>query len=185
MTEKHTTLKLVRDIVFIIISITCAVFFVRLGILKLFLDTTDSIDFIGSFVSGIFFTSVFTTPLSIVSFAGIAQSVNIFSMAFFGACGSVVGDLLIFFFLKESLLEDVGHVVRAPKYKKIAHIFKKRIFRWLTPLLGALIIASPLPDELGLAMMGFSKVRTAILIPVSFTMNFLGILLIGIAAQAF
>lgn len=185
MTEKHTTNKLIQDILLIIISIACAILFVRLGILKYFLDGTGSVGFIGSFVSGIFFTSVFTTPLSIVSFASIAQSTNIVYMALWGACGSVVGDLLIFFFLKDSLLEDVGHVIRAPKYKKIAHIFKKRIFRWLTPLLGALIIASPLPDELGLAMMGFSKVRTAILIPVSFSMNFLGILLIGVAAQAF
>lgn len=154
------------------------------GILGYFLGAARPVGFMSSFVSGIFFTSIFTTPLSIVSFATIAQSTNITAMALFGACGSVVGDLIIFLFIQDTLSEDIEHVIHAPQYDKITRIFKKRIFRWLTPMVGALIIASPLPDELGLAMMGFSKMKTAVLIPVSFVMNFAGIFLIGLAAQA-
>ena len=52
------------------------------------------------------------------------------------------------------------------------------------PLTGAIIIASPLPDELGLAMMGLSRVPIAAFIPISYTMNFLGILLIEFIAGA-
>ncbi|HEY4478659.1 MAG TPA: hypothetical protein VI775_02350, partial [Candidatus Paceibacterota bacterium] len=47
--------------------------------------------------------------------------------------------------------------------------------KWLSPLIGAFIIASPLPDELGVALLGMSKIRIAVLIPLSFTMNILGI----------
>ena len=59
-----------------------------------------------------------------------------------------------------------------------------RIFRWLIAFLGALIIASPLPDELGLTMMGFSKIKTSLFIPISFLLNSLGILIIGLIAKA-
>jgi hypothetical protein len=45
-------------------------------------------------------------------------------------------------------------------------------------VLGAFIIASPLPDELGLTLMGMSKVRLAVLVPVSFVMNAVGIYLL-------
>jgi hypothetical protein len=41
--------------------------------------------------------------------------------------------------------------------------------------LGALIIASPLPDEFGLALMGISRMRALVLMPISFVMNALGI----------
>jgi hypothetical protein len=50
--------------------------------------------------------------------------------------------------------------------------------KWISPILGALIIASPLPDEFGLALLGLSRTRISILIPVSFIMNFLGVYLL-------
>ncbi|OGG78335.1 hypothetical protein A3A36_01445 [Candidatus Kaiserbacteria bacterium RIFCSPLOWO2_01_FULL_52_12b] len=62
-------------------------------------------------------------------------------------------------------------------------IFRPRLFKWLIPFVGALIIASPLPDEAGLAMMGLSKMKTSVFIPISFALNFLGILAIGIFAK--
>ena len=64
-------------------------------------------------------------------------------------------------------------------------LFKLRSFRWLTFFAGGFIIASPLPDELGIALLGFSKLKTSLFVPLSFTFNFLGICLIGIAASLF
>ncbi len=140
---------------------------------------------LNSFVSGIFFTSLFTTPISIIAFVQIAHTANILSMAFYGALGAVVGDLVLFIFIKDKLAEDVSYLLQARKYKKFLTIFKHRIFRWLTPLVGAIVIASPLPDEVGIAIMGLSKMKVGVLIPISFVMNFIGILLIGLAANAF
>lgn len=182
--ERHPTHKIFRDLFLIALSVGLAVLVVRLGVIKDILSTTQEMQFIGSFVTGLFFTSLFTTPLSIVAFASIAQTSNIFIMALVGALGSVIGDLVLFIFIKDHLAEDIEEVVHAASHKKIFHIFRRRIFRWLTPLIGALVIASPLPDELGIAMMGLSKLRTRTLIPISFVMNFIGILLIGLAATA-
>jgi len=58
-----------------------------------------------------------------------------------------------------------------------------RLFRWSMVLFGALVIASPLPDEIGLAMMGLSKVKTLLFIPISFSLNAFGILIIGLIAR--
>ncbi len=182
--HRHSTHKLVRDLLLIALSILIAVFVVRLGVIKDILTQTQEIKMLGIFISGLFFTSLFTTPLSIVAFASIAQTTNIFYMALLGALGSVIGDLILFVFIKDHLAEDIAEVISASKNRKIFSIFRRRIFRWLTPLIGALLIASPLPDELGIAMMGLSKMKTRTLIPVSFVMNFIGILLIGLAATA-
>lgn len=58
-----------------------------------------------------------------------------------------------------------------------------KVFRWITFFLGALVISSPLPDELGLAMMGLSKAKMSTLIPVSLIFNSLGILAIALVAR--
>jgi len=44
-------------------------------------------------------------------------------------------------------------------------------------------VISPLPDELGLAMMGLSKMKTSLFIPISFILNSLGILAIGLITK--
>ena len=64
-------------------------------------------------------------------------------------------------------------------------MFRFKHFRWLTLLAGALLIASPLPDELGIALLGFSKVSTRYFAILSFVFNFLGILGIGFTAHMF
>jgi hypothetical protein len=59
--------------------------------------------------------------------------------------------------------------------KHFFHSLHLGFMKWLSPIVGALIIASPLPDEFALTLMGLSKVRLAVLIPISFIMNMLGI----------
>lgn len=54
---------------------------------------------------------------------------------------------------------------------------------WLGPLCGFVIIASPLPDELGLLMMGLSGIRLLWFIPLAFSANAAGIFLIALAGQ--
>ena len=46
------------------------------------------------------------------------------------------------------------------------------------PFLGAIIIASPLPDELGLVMLGDSKLKYREIAIISYVLNTAGILLI-------
>jgi len=54
----------------------------------------------------------------------------------------------------------------------------------LTFLVGGLIIVSPFPDEIGVSLLGFSKMRTSWFISLSFVFNFTGILLVGWVAKA-
>ena len=51
------------------------------------------------------------------------------------------------------------------------------------PVLGTLVIASPLPDELGVAMLGLAKTDKKSFLIISYLGNFLGILAIGGVAR--
>lgn len=179
--EKHF---LLQDAAIIFISVLVAVILAKTGILKNLLTSTKEYELFGGFISGMFFTSVFTTPPATVALGEIARVDGIIMTAVVGALGAVVGDLVIFRFIRdrfaEHLLELVGHKSLGRRFKAL---LKLRYFRWFTFLLGGLIIASPLPDELGVSLLGFSKMRMSWFIPLSFVCNFIGIILIGLVAR--
>ncbi|MFA5392160.1 MAG: hypothetical protein WC306_00490 [Candidatus Paceibacterota bacterium] len=172
--------NLIKDLVIIAFSIVIAILMVKTGALKDLLISTQEIKFIGSFIAGIFFVFIFSVAPATVVLAEIAQSNSIFLVAFFGGIGALAGDLIIFRFMKDRVAEDFLQFIRKTKFKKLISFFRLRFLKWLIPFIGALIIASPFPDELGLAMMGLSKMKTSLFIPLSFFLNFLGILAIGL-----
>jgi len=175
---------LLQDIAIIVLSIIIAVILVKTNILITILISTKELELLGSFIAGIFFTSIFTTAPAIVTLGEIARANSILPTAIFGAIGSVVGDLIIFRFVRDRFSNHIMEIVRYQGAgKRIKLLLKLKIFRRLTFLVGGLIIASPLPDELGISLLGFSKMRTSWFIPLSFIFNFIGILLLGWIAK--
>ncbi len=182
----HNNRLLAQDLWIIAFSILVAVLLVQTNIVGSVLTSTQGLKIAGSFVAGLFFTSVFTTAPAIVTLGEIARVNSIWEVALFGAIGAVVGDLVIFRFVKDWLSEHLVNVIKERGGgRRLKAFLKKRSYRWLTFLVGGLIIASPFPDELGISLLGFSKTRTSYFIPLSFTFNFIGILLIGLVAKAF
>lgn len=180
-TRKH---NIARDIGVIVLSIIVAVLLAKTGAIEEILKQTRNVWFLDSFIAGIFFTSIFTAVPAIVALGEIAQSSpSVPLMAVFGGLGALCGDLIIFRFMRDRLGEDITRLIRNSGNSRIRSIVRLKSFRRLTFFFGALVIASPLPDELGLTMMGFSKTKTSLFIPVSFVFNFLGILCIGFVAK--
>ena len=48
----------------------------------------------------------------------------------------------------------------------------------MLPIIGAIIIASPFPDEIGVSLMGLSKLSTPKFIFISYILNSIGLFLI-------
>ncbi|MBI2450784.1 MAG: hypothetical protein HYV52_00375 [Parcubacteria group bacterium] len=180
---KDSNGNLIKDLAIIAFSVLIAILMVKTGALKTLLVSSQEVKLIGSFVAGIFFVSIFSAAPATVALAEIAQSNSIFWSAFFGGMGALVGDLIIFRFIKNRLTDDFLQLIRKTKSERLASLFRLRLFKWLIPFVGALVVASPLPDELGLMMMGLSKMKTSLFMPISFFLNFLGILTIGLIAK--
>ncbi len=159
---------------------------VKTKVLSGILYSASEIKSLSSFIAGFFFTSAFTTAPAVVALGQIAKNGSLFYTAFFGALGSLFGDLIIFRFIRDRLTDHMHELLKKDKWwRRIHHLtFNLRYFRWLTFLMGGVIIASPLPDELGISLLGLSKMKTKHFIPISFIFNFMGILLIGILAKS-
>lgn len=176
---------LLQDMAIVVLSLIIAVILVKTNVLIKILTSTQELEWLGSFIAGMFFTSVFTTAPAIVTLGEIARANSILPTAIFGAMGAVVGDLIIFQFVRDRFSEHLMEIIKHQGAgKRIKLLLKLKFFRWLTFLAGGLIIASPFPDELGISLLGFSKMRTSWFIPLSFAFNFIGILLVGWVAQA-
>jgi hypothetical protein len=183
--EKSNNKNLFFDFAVIILSIYAAVFLVKTEVLEKILTSTKELEFLGSFISGIFFTSIFTVVPATVTLGQIAAANSILLTAFFGAIGAVLGDLIIFRFVRDSLSEHLKETIKIQVVSKsITELYKYKLFRWTTFLISGLIIASPLPDELGISLLGFLKIKTKWFIYISFVFNFIGLVLIGIVAKA-
>ena len=137
-----------------------------------------------SFVAGLFFTSVVTTAPAVIVLGELALEGNVFLVALFGAAGAVIGDYILFAFVRDRVSEDIAHIMNKGQRGKFRALMRRKTFKWLLPFLGGLIIASPLPDELGLTLLGMTRMKTSRFVPLSYLFNFIGILLIGLATQA-
>lgn len=176
---------LLKDFSVIALSLLLAIGLEYSGLVEALLTATPRIRVIGSFFAGLLFTSVFTTAPAIVALGEIAQSGSAWMTAAVGALGSVVGDMLIFLLVRDKLSEHLmGHLRASEGWVRFMVLIRSRSFRWMSFFIGGLILASPFPDELGISLMGFSQMKTRWFVPLSYAFNFLGILLIGFAAQA-
>lgn len=173
-----------QDIAIVALSIILALVMVKTNLLEGFLASFSGFESIGSLIAGLFFTSIFTTAPAIVTLGEIAKYGSIINTAFFGAIGAVLGDMIIFQFVRDRLSEHFTELMKHEKWWKRVHtIFKLRYFRWFTFLLGGIILASPFPDELGISLLGMTKMKTRQFVQVSFVFNFIGILIIGFLAK--
>ena len=176
--------NLKEDAIAIGVSVALAWFLISSGTLANLLSISDAGKISQSFIAGLFFTSAFTVAPAAVFLAGLAGTTSPFAVALFGALGASCGDLALFLFIRDRFAVDIEALLKKQTLRRLLHSFHLGFWKWLAPLLGGLIIASPLPDEFGLMLLGLSRTHFAVLLPLSFVMNFIGILAVASMARA-
>jgi len=173
-----------QTIFYVFASVFAAYFIVEVGTVDSFLESVGGLTHVGSFVAGIFFTSIFTTAPAIVVLGQLAVTTPLWVVSFFGGLGAVVGDYILFLLIRQGLSKDVEYLVAHSGFKRFRKVFRTKLLQHVLPLLGAFVLASPLPDEIGLAMLGFSKVDKDRFLLISLAMNSFGIFVIGVIARS-
>ncbi len=165
-------------------SIVAAWAIVHYGVVQSVLEQTGASVLLSSLLAGLFFTSMATTPVAIAVLAELALTGNPLLVALVGGAGAVAGDYFIFAFVRDRVGEDIGYLLKRTGTPRFFKLFHRRTFKRLLPFLGGLIIASPLPDELGLALLGAAHMSTKRFLLISYCFNAGGIFLIGLAARS-
>ncbi len=176
--------KAKRDIVIIGISIIVGIVLLKTGIVIKLLSHSQNLELLGVFIAGMLFTSVFTTVPATIALGELALVTNMPLLIVVGALGALIGDLVMFKFFESAITEDFEEMFSLSPEGRWKKIFKSKIFKIFMAMVGGLIIASPLPDELGLALMGAAKTSSFTFSLISIVCNALGIFLIAVVARA-
>ncbi len=140
--------------------------------------------YFGAVIAGMFSASTFTVAPALVVLYYFAESHNPIELALLSGLGSVIGDFLIFSFFKDKVFVELEPIVTRLSKRPFMHMFHSPYFAWLGPVVGALILASPLPDELGITLLSASKLTKWQFILLSFALNSIGMYLLIIGARA-
>lgn len=134
--------------------------------------------YLGAAISGMLFVSVFTVAPAAAFLAQLADSLHPVEVALFAGLGAVLGDYLIFRFLRDQVFDEIKPLMLKFGGSYVTTLFRTPYFAWLMPVVGAIIVASPFPDEVGLGLMSASRLKNWQFLVVTFVLNAAGILVV-------
>ena len=173
-----------KNLTFLAVSLIAFFLLADTSFIDNFIRRVGNLGYFGAFLAGVFFVSTFTVaPASVVLFH-IAQILNPFGVAVVAGLGVVLGDYTIFRFLKDRIFDELKPIFSKLGSTHFTWLISTPYFAWLAPFIGAIIIASPFPDEVGIGLMGISNLKNWQFLAISFMLNSLGILLIVTIAQS-
>lgn len=172
---KHTTLAVLAIILFVLLIDSAL-----LAGLFTFLEAQG---YLGGFIAGLLSVSFFTAVPAVVLIVDLALELDPIMLAFVAAVGSALGDWLVLHFYEEKVFHELKPVFKRTGLSRAFKALNRRSTRWILLLLGTFIISTPLPDELGLGLMGIAHYKRLLLVGICFILNFVGILTIIMAAR--
>lgn len=168
-----------KNSVLALLSVALAVFLYSYEPLHQYLFKLSSLGYIGAFLSGILFVWTFTAATGALMLLILAETLSPIEIGLIAGLGAITGDLFIFRFVKDGLAGEINDIYNHIDHKKhLKKLFHSKYFSWTLPVIGAIIIASPLPDELGVSLISISKMSTFKFVILSYFLNSIGIFLI-------
>ncbi|MBU2595883.1 hypothetical protein KJ713_03580 [Patescibacteria group bacterium] len=174
-----------KNTALLILSLIIFIYFADSDWLRSIINKIGSLGYFGAFFTGILFVSTFTVAPAVVILFDLADILNPLGIAVLAGAGAVIGDYFIFRFLKDRIFVELSPLFEKIGGSWIKKLFFSPYFVWLIPFAGAFIIMSPLPDEMGVGIIGLSKIKNWQFILVSFLLNAVGIFLVITIARSF
>lgn len=132
--------------------------------------------YIGTFISGMLFAYGFTAGPATASFLILSKSQNILLAGITGGFGAFVSDYFIFRFVRHSFADEIELISEEKITRILGKTIPKALEKYLAPLLAGFIIASPLPDEIGVTLLAASRdISMKQFAVISFSLNSIGI----------
>jgi len=188
-----------HNLILLAVSVVIAFYILKFQPVLSFIHGLSYLGYAAAFILGMMFTYALTVVPATAVLYNLGQQLNPLLIALIGAFGSVVSDYLIFRFVRDKLIneikllsKEINHLTKPVSdlvfteeitvvlWKKIT---RSRIWKHLIPIIAGFIIASPLPDELGVAIFGAAKYEPKRFIIISYCLNFVGILAVTSLAK--
>jgi hypothetical protein len=152
---------------------------------SLFHNSLLRLGYFGTFLAGILFTYGFTAAPATAILLIFAQEQNILFSGLIAGFGALIGDLLIFKFIRYSFADEIEKLSKEKISNQLSNKIPNFLKKYLIPVLAGFIIASPLPDEIGVSLLAVSMTISAKMFSViSYILNTAGIFVILIVGTS-
>lgn len=173
---KHTTIAVLIAVAFIALIDSTVV----AGLLSL----VKQLGYLGVFIAGLLSVSFFTTAPAIVMLVDLANEFDPIALAIVAGSGAMVGDWILMMFFEDRVIKELRPLLRKLHVHEMVARLRYRYTSWILVTAGAISLATPIPDEIGVALLGISHFNKAYLLGICFVLNTVGILAIVLTARA-
>lgn len=165
------------------LGIGLAIFLSQNKFFNEFILSSGQYGYISAIIAGAMFVCTFTIATGGLIILTLAKTINPLELIFFGMVGAVIFDMFIFKSIKNTIDQEIKEVFANPKFSHFKKILHTKYFAWMAPLIGLFVFLSPLPDELGISLLGLSKLKAYQFFFISILNHSLGMTLIVYATK--
>ena len=159
-----------------------------------FFSYLGNFGYLGAFIAGILFPITFTSPIAVFAFFYLGSHYNLLIVTGLGAIGALLGDLIIFTFIKDGTIAEIEEIRREhriahpihghlKRHEALVRLFHSKPFHALALFIGGILILLPGPDEFGIAIFASYNVDMKKFIPLSLALNTASIWLVTLAGS--
>jgi len=164
-------------------SIVAAYFLFDQDSVKDFFAGLSEYGYVSVFVGGMLFAFGFTAAFGIGIIAVTSGDVSMLLGAAAGGFGALLSDFILFRFVRVTFEDEFERIKNSKTFVRIDGVilgkFRPKIQHYIVLALAGGVIASPLPDEIGVMMLAASTtVSPKAFASLSFALNSIGILLV-------
>ncbi len=144
---------------------------VLLGLDKAVSTQLLGLGLLGAIIAGAFYTFGVTTPFAMVVLLELMRLEGGYQVAFFACMAAAAVDCYFFHMLRGALQANA---------KQLLHYFNRKLrhLSYYFPAAGFLLLALPIPDEIGLALLEMTDIRLAKVAAVVFFAKFLTLVML-------
>ena len=174
-----------KGLTLIFISILLTIFLSENDSLNKTIFNISSIPMLGSFIAGILYVSASTAPFGVFLLLSLSKSLPAIEIAIFAGLGGAIADFVLFRFFKGNIIPEITPIYNRLGGQHLTKLMHHKLLRWSLPIIGAIIVASPIPDEIGVVLMGLSKIKNYQFILLSLFLDISGVFLLVSAFSLF
>ena len=146
-------------------------------------NTLILLGYFGTFLIGILYAYGFTAPPATAILLMLAGDQNIIFAGLAAGLGALLGDLIIFLVIRHGFNDEIERFSKEKFFQRIPKKISSILQRYVLIAFACFIIASPLPTEIGVALMAslksISTKKFAVIAYLLHTTGIFVILLIG------
>lgn len=172
-------------IALLVSSFCVAAVLFELGIFHAFVENLNGHGYFSTFIGGILFSFGFSAPFGLGILLESGKEVHPLLGAIVGGIGALCTDFFLFQTARWTSIHDELHRLRDTRVVQYVHgllhheSISERMREYILWSFAGLLIASPLPDEIGVTLVsGLTEIRLRTFAALCFVLNTIGILII-------